>query len=87
MSIKHRLLSLRQSGDTIVEVLIVLAVLGLAIGISYSTATKSLLATRQAQENTQATQLLQGQIERLYALSANASTVPDNQNIFKDIEE
>ncbi|HVV25453.1 MAG TPA: type II secretion system protein [Candidatus Saccharimonadales bacterium] len=54
-----------QRGDTIVEVMIVLAVLGLAIGISYATANRSLQNTRQAQENSQASELLESQVEQL----------------------
>lgn len=65
-------------GDTIVEVMIVLAVLGLAIGISYATANRSLLNARQAQENSQATALVQSQVEALRTLSTDA-----NQNIFQ----
>jgi Tfp pilus assembly protein PilV len=60
----------RQAGDTIVEVIVVLAVLGLAVGISYATAHRSLLATRQAAENSQATALVQSQLETLKAYSA-----------------
>lgn len=56
-----------QRGDTIVEVMIVLAVLGLAIGISYATANRSLQNTRQAQENSQASELLESQVEQLRA--------------------
>lgn len=62
-----------QAGDTIVEVIVVLAVLGLAVGISYATANRSLLATRQAAENSQATFLAQGQLETLKAYSAITS--------------
>lgn len=61
---------LQQAGDTIVEVIIVLAVLGTAISIAYSTASRSLQATRQAEENSQATQLVQSQIESLRSYSA-----------------
>ena len=67
----------QQAGDTIVEVMVVLAVLGMAISISYTTANRSLLDTRQAQENSQATELLQAQIENLRALAANVSTDPN----------
>lgn len=56
-------------GDTIVEVMIVLAVLGLAIGISYSTANRSLLNARQAQENSRATELARSQVEWLVSLT------------------
>lgn len=62
-----------QRGDTIVEVLVVLAVLGMAISIAYATANKSLLAARQAQESSQASVLLQAQVEKLRVL---ASTTP-----------
>ncbi len=60
--------ALDSRGDTIVEVMIVLAVLSLAISISYATADRSLLNARQAQENSIATELAQGQVEELQAL-------------------
>ena len=56
---------LTQRGDTIVEVMVVLAILGLSIGISYATANRSLQGMRQSQENAQATALLQSQLESL----------------------
>ncbi len=64
---------LNSAGDTIVEVLIVLAVLGLAISVSYATANKSLLNGRQAQENSEATALVQSQIEILRTIAGNAN--------------
>lgn len=67
MSIKP----LNSAGDTIIEVLVVLAVLGLAISISYATASRSLLAARGAQENSEATQLVQAQIEYLRNYAKN----------------
>jgi prepilin-type N-terminal cleavage/methylation domain-containing protein len=68
------MLKLRMSerGDTIVEVLIVLAILGLALGMSYVTANRSLLGARQAHEHTEALELIQSQIEQL-------RTLPDTQ--------
>jgi hypothetical protein len=51
--------------------MIVLAVLGLAIGIAYATANRSLLAARQSQENTQATEIIQAQAEALRSLAGN----------------
>jgi len=65
-------------GDTIVEVMIVLAVLAMALSVSYATADRSLLNIRQAQENQQATELAQGQIEELRTLTSPASPI----NIF-----
>lgn len=63
----------RQRGDTIVEVMIVLAVLGSAISISYATANRSLRNARQAQDSSFATSLAQAQIEYL---RANANVEP-----------
>ncbi len=72
-----RLRKLTAGGDTIVEVMIVLAVLGMAIGISYATANRSLLNARQAQENSEATQIAQSQVEALRAFSGNDPTSPN----------
>jgi type II secretory pathway pseudopilin PulG len=65
---------LNQVGDTIIEVMVVLAVLGLALGVSYATANRSLLAARGAQENSEATQLVQSQVEYLRAYARVASS-------------
>jgi type II secretory pathway pseudopilin PulG len=73
---------LSQIGDTIVEVMIVLAILGSAIGISYATANRSLLNARQAQENSQATEYVQSQVEALRYLAPNSNTNV-NDNIFR----
>jgi prepilin-type N-terminal cleavage/methylation domain-containing protein len=72
-----------QAGDTIVEVIIVLAILGLAISISYATASRSLLNTRQAQETAEASEYVQSQIEGIHALAAdtNADTNSSGQII------
>lgn len=64
---KLLLKSLNIRGDTIIEVMLVLAILGLALSISYSAASTSLLAARQAQESSQAASLMQSQIELLQA--------------------
>lgn len=65
---------LDQTGDTIVEVLIVLAVLGLALSISYATANRSLLNARQGEETAQATRYAQSQIEALRILAPQGTT-------------
>jgi prepilin-type N-terminal cleavage/methylation domain-containing protein len=77
MSVKA-LKKLGQTGDTIIEVMVVLAILGLAISISYATANRSLLNARQAQENSEATELIQSQIEALRTLTQAG----DTPNIF-----
>ncbi len=78
-----RISRLKQRGDTIVEVMIVLAVLGLAIGICYRTATKSLLQVREAQETIRATQLLQSQVELLYSYAPITDPNPLGNYIFR----
>jgi type II secretory pathway pseudopilin PulG len=62
---RKRLHTLTQSGDTIVEVMLALIVVGLAIGLSYGVANRSLRANQQAQERTEATKQIEGQVERL----------------------
>jgi type II secretory pathway pseudopilin PulG len=66
-------------GDTIIEVIVVLAVLGLAVSISYATANRSLLDARQSQETSQAAELVQSQLEVLRTLSAAGNP----QNIYQ----
>lgn len=75
------MLKLRESffhserGDTIVEVLISIAVISLILGGAYVTTNKSLLATRGAQERSNATKLAEAQVEQLKAVIA---TSPDS---------
>lgn len=54
-----------QKGDTIVEVLLAIAIVSAVLGGAYASASKSLQGTRQAQERGEALKLVEGQIERL----------------------
>ncbi len=54
-------------GDTIVEVLISLAVLGMVIGGAYSIVNAALRNSRQAQERAEATKLAESQVETIKA--------------------
>lgn len=72
------LIKLGFMGDTIVEVLIVLAILGMAISIAYATANRSLINTRQAEENSEATTLVQTQIENLRNNASITTTTDPN---------
>lgn len=62
---------LNQRGDTIVEVLISIAVVSLILGGAYVTTNKSLKAERGAQERTDATKLVESQIESLKSIAAD----------------
>lgn len=64
---------LNQAGDTIVEVLIALAVLGAIIGGGYAVATRSLNGVQVAQERTEATKVAEGQLE---AIRSTVATSP-----------
>lgn len=66
---------LNQVGDTIVEVLIVTAVLGLVLAGSYAIASRSLKGMRASQERGEALKLAEGQIESIK--TAVAAKTPD----------
>lgn len=55
----------RQAGDTIVEVLIAVAIISLILAISYATTTRNTRSIQDAQERSQAIQIAQRQIELL----------------------
>ena len=59
------------AGDTLVEVMIALAIIGSVIAISYSTASRSLRVGRQAQERVEALKLAEGQVESLKLIGNN----------------
>ena len=59
-----------QSGDTIVEVLLAIAIVSAVLGAAYVSVDRSLRGSRQAQERGEAMKLLEGQVERLKELSA-----------------
>jgi prepilin-type N-terminal cleavage/methylation domain-containing protein len=54
-----------QRGDTIVEVLIAIAIISLVLTGAFSTTHASLLATRTSQEHSEALKLLESQIESI----------------------
>ncbi|MBP7807238.1 prepilin-type N-terminal cleavage/methylation domain-containing protein [Candidatus Saccharibacteria bacterium] len=57
-----------QRGDTIVEVLISLAVLGMIVGGAYSIVNAALRNSRQAQERSEATKIAESQVETIKAI-------------------
>ena len=74
-----KLIKLTQSGDTIIEVLIVLAVLGLSFGISSATASKSLTKSRNAEEHSRALGILGNQLEWLRTATAQETFTPPTE--------
>lgn len=65
---------LTQLGDTIVEVLICMAIAGLALGLAYGTTRRSLNQIREAEERQEAVKLAEEQIERLQGIAKSYVT-------------
>ena len=68
---------MKQRGDTLVEVLLAMSVIGLILGSSYAIANRSLATGRNAQEQTEAVKLAESQLEFLKAyIDEDPSGVP-----------
>lgn len=81
MSIKLSMTKLNQAGDTIVEVLIAIAVVSGVLGITYSIMNKNVATIQDNQERTEASKLVQGQLELLRRASEDVNssiTLDDN---------
>jgi prepilin-type N-terminal cleavage/methylation domain-containing protein len=59
-----------QRGDTIVEVLIAIAIVSSVLGVTYGAMNRNLLITRANQERTEASKIAQGQLEAIRGLTA-----------------
>jgi|ERR1700741_1849418 len=68
-------MQLKQRGDTIVEVLIAIAVMSGVLGTSYAITSRNSKASQQAQEHSQALKVAETQLEQLKGyLNAGGST-------------
>jgi len=78
MSKNYRLFGHTQAGDTIVEVVIAIAVIAVVITGAFVITNRSLTAVRDSQEHSEALSLLQGQVEQLRNAAAQPglSTAP-----------
>ena len=70
----RKLRSLGERGDTIVEVLIAVAVVSLILGGAYVATNKSLLGSRAAQERGDALKLVESQFESIKAIAAGTNS-------------
>ncbi len=68
---------LGQRGDTIVEVLVAIGILGVIVGGGYSIATRSLNGIRASEERSAATKIAESQMERLLLDVQSVTYVPD----------
>lgn len=83
MKILNKLNRSNQRGDTIIEVLMVLAILSLSFGISYATANRGIAQSENAQEHSQALGVLNGQLEELRSqIENNLASFPPASGYF-----
>jgi type II secretory pathway pseudopilin PulG len=75
----------KQNGDTIVEVLIALAVLGSVLVGGYSIATRSINSVRVSQERGEALKIAEGQMEQLRSRLNGVSTLTETNAQFEAI--
>ena len=77
------------AGDTIVEVLIAMAVASAVIGSSYLVVNRTMANTRQAQEHTEALEIANNQIESIVTLASNpgASDLTDQNPRFNCVSK
>jgi prepilin-type N-terminal cleavage/methylation domain-containing protein len=88
MSMSLRLFGGHQRGDTIVEVLIAIAIASLMLAGGYSITTQNLRSLQDANERSQALQLAQKQVEllRIYAGNQSGSFTLTNQCLDDNIQ-
>lgn len=70
----------RQAGDTIVEVIIAVAVISAILAGAFLVTTRSTHAIRDSEEHAQALQFLQGQVELLRTAAGRSGGLPSNLN-------
>lgn len=74
---------LSNKGDTIIEVLLAIAVVSSVLGGAYVSSNRSLNASRQAEERVEALKLTEGQLERMKALAKDpAKNIHSAPNVF-----
>lgn len=80
-----RLITLKQTGDTIVEAMVAVSVVGLVIASSFAIATRSLKSARQSQERGEALKIAESQVESVRSVlgdDSNSNDVHDEASIF-----
>lgn len=72
----------RQSGDTIVEVLVALAIIGMVLAAAYTTANRSIQITRQSQERTEAVKVAENQLEVIKSIAGSVEPMDGSEEIW-----
>ena len=85
MRTKAKIISQSQRGDTIVEVVVSMAILAFALGGAYVLGNKALSTAIDASQRREATAIMQGQVELLKnAYKNNPSSFPSNYKVSTD---
>lgn len=71
----------RQAGDTIVEVIIAIAVISTVLAGAFIVTAQSTRAVRDSEEHAQALQYVQGQVELLRAAAGHSGGLPTNLRV------
>ena len=74
-SMRHRIIR-KQAGDTIVEVIIAIAVISTVLAGAFIVTSQSTRGVRDSEEHAQALQYLQGQVELLRAAASRSGGLP-----------
>lgn len=77
---KNRYLTFRQAGDTIIEVMAAITILGLALGAAYGLSNRAFRTAVHSNDRVEALSLAQGQIEFLKNASLKAPNVSGSIN-------
>ncbi len=77
----------RQRGDTIIEVMLAMVVVGMVLGVSYGIANRSVIVGRDAQERTEALKHAETQLEliKAYVKESSQTNKTPTQIIAKDL--
>jgi prepilin-type N-terminal cleavage/methylation domain-containing protein len=73
--------SFKQAGDTIIEVIIAIAVISTILSGAFLVTTHSTRAVRDSEEHAEALQYLQGQVELLRAAASHTGGLPSTINV------
>jgi type II secretory pathway pseudopilin PulG len=68
--------ALKQAGDTIVEVVIAVAIISTVLAGAFTVSNRSTVTVQDSEEHAQALQLLQGQVELLRSAAADRTSLP-----------
>ncbi len=79
------ILKKRHAGDTIIEVLLAMSIIGLVLGAAFGIANRSVQIGRDAQERTEALKIAESQLELFSAYYNSTSTNADDVSIKSSI--